>query len=133
MFFFYKLQIDFTHFFAKQQADSVAINAKMPITPDKMTSQVPADAITFAAVTVFFTEHESMALTEYFSNRSTNDCFIPSASISACISCGGNTDPWRDNWKQELFRIFQYYLNILCNFFHEYYSILYLVDEKSNV
>lgn len=93
---------EFSYFLAKQHAEHVATNANIPITPAKMTSHVPADAITLAAVTVFLTAHDSIALTEYFSNKSTNDCFISSESISACISCGGNTEPCRDNWKHEL-------------------------------
>lgn len=96
-----------TYFFARQHAQQVAINAKIPMMPAKMTSHVPADATTLAAVMVFFTEHESIALTEYFSNKSTNDCFISSESIIVCISCGVRTDSWRDSWKQELkFNIF---------------------------
>lgn len=85
------------YFLARQQAEQVATNANIPITPDKMTIHVPADAITLAAVRLFFTEHESMALTAYFSNRSTSACFTSSESINACISFGGNTDPWRDS------------------------------------
>lgn len=97
-----KLNSKVTYFFAKQHAEHVATIAKMPITPAKITSHVPADAMTLAAVTLFFTEQESIALTEYFSNKSTSDCFISSESIIDCISYGDSTDPCRDNWKQEL-------------------------------
>lgn len=86
-----------TYFLAKQHAEQVATNANIPITPDKITNHVPADAITLAAVIVFFTEHESIAVTEYFSNKSTKDCCISSEFIIVCISFGDNTDPWRDN------------------------------------
>lgn len=86
-----------THFFAKQQAEQTAINANTPITPDNITNHVPADAITLAAVKFLLTAHESILLTEYFTNRSTKDCFISSESIMDCISFGGNTEPWRDS------------------------------------
>lgn len=82
-----------THFLAKQQAEHTATSANTPITPDNITNHVPADAITLAAVRFFLTAHESMLLTEYFSKRSTNDCFISSESIIDCISFGGNTEP----------------------------------------
>lgn len=88
---------DFAYFLAKQHAEHVATNANIPITPDNMTIHVPADAITLAAVKVFFTAHESIAVTAYFSNKSTNDCFISSEFIMDCISLGDNTDPWRES------------------------------------
>ena len=88
---------NFAYFFAKQHAEHVATNAKIPITPAKMTIHVPADAITLAAVTVFFTAHESIVVTEYRSNKSTNDCFISSAFIIVCISFGDKTEPCRDS------------------------------------
>lgn len=84
---------EFTYFLAKQHAEHVANIANIPITPDKITSHVPVDAITLAAVTLFFTEHESIVLIEYFTNKSTSDCFISSESIIDCISYGDNTDP----------------------------------------
>lgn len=111
----------------------MATNANIPMTPDKMTSHVPADAITLAAVTVFLTAHDSIALTEYFSKRSTNDCFISSESISACISCGGNTEPCRDNWKHELkIKKKLFYLSFMLTLIQKKKNV-YLVDEKSNV
>lgn len=87
----------FAYFLAKQHAEHVATIANIPITPDSITSHVPADAITLAAVKVFLTAHESIAVTEYFSNKSTNDCFMSSEFIIVCISFGESTDPWRDN------------------------------------
>lgn len=76
-----------------QQAEHVATNANIPITPDRTTSHVPADAITFAADIVLFTEHESIVLTEYFSNKSVRDCFMFSESMIVCISFGDKTEP----------------------------------------
>lgn len=72
------------------------------MTPAKITIHVPADAITLAAVIAFFTAHESIVVTEYFSNKSTSDCFISSAFMIVCISFGDKTEPCRDNWKHEL-------------------------------
>lgn len=97
------------YFLAKQHAEQVAISAKIPITPANITNQVPAEAITLAAVTLFFTAHDSIALTEYLSNRSISDCFTSLESMIVCISIGGSTDPCLDNWKQEL----KYQLEIL--------------------
>lgn len=71
----------------------MATNANTPIIPDNITNHVPADAITLAVVKFLLTAHESMVFTEYFANRSINDCFISSESIMDCISFGGNTDP----------------------------------------
>lgn len=74
----------------------------MPITADSTTSHVPADAITLAAVMVRRTEHESIVLTAYFSNKSVSIWRISSPFMIACISFGGSTDPCRDSWKHEL-------------------------------
>lgn len=91
------VQVRFSYLLTKQHAEHVATNANIPITPAKITSQVPADVIILAAVTVFLTAHESIALTEYFSKRSTKDCFISSESMIDCISFGVSTDPCRDS------------------------------------
>lgn len=122
------------YFLAKQHAEHVATIANIPITPDNITSHVPADAITLAAVKVFFTAHESIAVTEYFSNKSTRDCFISSEFIIVCISFGERTDPWRDNWKHELKNKSKLFLKKI--FFQNTAFTkddFYLVDEKSNV
>lgn len=94
----------YAYLLAKQHAEHVATNANIPITADSTTSHVPVDAITLAAVMALRTEHESIVLTEYFSNKSVNVCFISSEFIIICISLGGITEPCRDSWKHELYR-----------------------------
>lgn len=69
----------------------------------KITNHGPGDAIKLATAALRFTEHESTILTEYFEYVSRSFCFVSSESIMVCISCGGNAEPCRDNWKQELY------------------------------